>query len=88
MKITYRKRFLKELSQIPFKQRKRIQHFVFEQFPKSNTILSTGKLERLKGYQGYYKVRFGAYRVGLKVSDKEVVFERVLHRKDIYRYYP
>ena len=88
MKITYRKRFLKDLSLIHSKQRKRIEHFAFEQFPEGNTIYSTGKLERLKGYQGYFKVRFGDYRIGIKIIGDDVVFERVLHRKDIYRHYP
>ena len=88
MKVTYRKRFLKDLSRIPFKHRVRIEQFVFEQVPKSKTVLKSGKLERLTGYPDYYKVRFGNYRVGLKVLDDNVLFERVLHRKDIYRYFP
>lgn len=88
MQITYQKRFLKELVRIPIKHRQRIERFVFDQFPQSKTIIETGRIERLKGYQGYYKIRFGDYRVGLKIDGDKVVFERVLHRKDIYRFYP
>jgi len=88
MQITYRKKFLKELVGIPPKHRQKIERFVFEHFPKSRTIFSSHKIERLKGYPGYYKIRFGDYRVGLKILGDNVVFERVLHRKDIYRFYP
>lgn len=88
MQITYRKKFLKELVDIPLKHQRKIERFAFEQFPKSKTIFSLRKIERLKGYPGYYKIRFGDYRVGLKIVGDKVVFERVLHRKDIYRHYP
>ena len=45
-------------------------------------------LGKLKGYRNYYKIRFGDYRVGLRYEDDTLIFERVLHRKDIYKYYP
>ena len=88
MQIFYRKKFLKDLALIPTKHRQKIERFVFEQFPNSETFFSTRKLERLKGYPGYYKIRFGDYRVGLKIVGDKVVFERVLHRREIYRFYP
>lgn len=53
MRVTYRKKFLKDLAHIPSRQRKRIELFVFEQFPAGDTIFSTGKLEKLHGYRGY-----------------------------------
>ena len=42
----------------------------------------------MKGYRLYYKVRFGSYRIGLKIEKDTVILERALHRKDIYRYFP
>lgn len=42
----------------------------------------------MKGYIGFYKIRFGDYRIGLKVEGDVVILERTLHRKDIYRYFP
>jgi mRNA interferase RelE/StbE len=88
LKVKYRKKFLKELSSIPSSIRKKIEKYVFDTIPKSNSIHEMGKIEKLKGYTGYYKIRFGDYRVGLKVEEDLVIFERVLHRKDIYKYYP
>ena len=50
----------------------------------------TGKVEKLKGYEEFYKVRFGSYRLGLKIDQKNRVieFRRVRHRQDIYRKFP
>ena len=88
MIVEYRKRFLKELSKIPTETRLKIEKFVFEDFPKANSIYEVGVIEQMKGYRSYYKVRFGSYRIGLKIEKEKAVFERALHRRDIYRYFP
>jgi len=44
-------------------------------------------LKKFKGERGYYRIRFGNYRIGLKIEDDLVIFIRALHRKDIYRYF-
>jgi mRNA interferase RelE/StbE len=88
MKIEYQKRFLKDLSKIPSKNRLKIEKFVFEELPQSETIFDTGIIEQMKGYRSYYKVRFASYRIGLRFEKDSVVLERVLHRRDIYRYFP
>lgn len=88
MRVEYRKRFLKELAKIPLTTRERIDQFVFEDFPNLESIFESGKIEQMKGYPSYYKIRFGDYRVGLKIENDVVIFERALHRKEIYRFFP
>ena len=88
MIVEYRKRFLKELSKIPTETRLKIEKFVFEELPKAESVYEVGVIEQMKGYRYYYKVRFGSYRIGLKVEKEKVIFERALHRRDIYRYFP
>jgi len=53
-------------------------------------LILAGRVQKLKGYQEYYKIRFGSYRVGLWIDfeEKVVEFRRVRHRKDIYRQFP
>ncbi len=79
---------MKELSKIPSKNRTKIEDFTFNEIPQSESIYQIGRLEKMKGYSSYYKVRFGIYRVGIRIEGDTVIFERVLHRKDIYRYFP
>lgn len=88
MKVEYRKRFLKELARIPTAQRKEIELFVFNELPAFRSVAESGTIERTKGYPGFYRIRFGDYRVGLRLENDTVIVERVLHRKDIYRYFP
>jgi mRNA interferase RelE/StbE len=88
VKIEYRENFLKDLSKIHSGERLRIESFVFKELPKANSIFELGNVEQMKGYPSYYKIRFGQYRIGLKMKEDRVIFERALHRKDIYRYFP
>lgn len=88
MKVDYRKRFLKELSKIPSPIRQEIETFVFDDIPALNNFSQCNKIERMKGYPHHFKVRFGSYRVGIKIEEDALIFERVLHRKEIYRYFP
>ena len=45
-------------------------------------------LKKLKGSKNYYRIRFGDYRAGVFITGNEIIFERFLHRKDIYKFYP
>ena len=88
MIIEYRKKFLKELSKVPSEKRSRIEQFVFNELPEANSLSDLRRIEQMKGYPSCYKVRFGSYRIGLRAESDRVIMERVLHRKDIYRYFP
>jgi mRNA interferase RelE/StbE len=46
------------------------------------------ELKKLKGYQNYDSIGFGDYRAGLKYENDTLTFERLIHRKDIYKFYP
>lgn len=88
MKTLYSKKFLKDLAKVPKNERISIEVFVFETLVQSDSLTKTGKCEKLKGYQSFYKARFGNYRIGLKLEGETLMLKRVLHRKDIYRYFP
>jgi mRNA-degrading endonuclease RelE of RelBE toxin-antitoxin system len=61
----------------------------FEQLPSANSLEQIGRFEKLQGYPNHFKARFGNYRLGIAVLENmtiEVI--TVLHRKDIYRFFP
>ncbi len=84
----YNKKFLKDLAKIPSNERRSIEKFVFKEFPQVDLFSSVNKIKKLKGNKDCFKARFGDYRIGIRVNDDEVVFERVLHRKEIHRFFP
>ena len=85
MEIKFRKQFLKDLATIPSGQREQIEHLVFEIIPAEKSEQVFKRASKMKGYAGYYKIRVGDYRIGFYVEENTVEFQRVLHRKEIYR---
>ena len=88
MKVYYRKKFLKQLSKLPHDIRAKIEQFAFDELPKINSIQESGKIEKMSGYKNYYKIRFGSYRVGIKSEDNSLILQIVMHRREIYKYFP
>lgn len=88
MNIKVHKTFLKELAAIPAKQRIKIEKFLFDEISVIEDPFKIPNLKKLKGYTQFYRIRFGNYRAGIRIENDTVIFERILHRKDIYKYYP
>jgi len=89
MKIAFRKSFAKDLRRHR-KQREllsRIREIILE-IEAAETLSSGKNLKRLKAEGPYYRIRAGNYRLGLIIEAETVIFVRVLHRKEIYRYFP
>jgi mRNA-degrading endonuclease RelE of RelBE toxin-antitoxin system len=42
----------------------------------------------MAGFPGFYKARFGDYRLGARLDGEVLILERVLDRKEIYRKFP
>ena len=88
MIVEYGKQSLKDLALIPSKSRIPIEKFVFEELPGLDNINQSKKIEFLKGYKNFFKVRFGNYRAGLQKEGEIIIVKRILHRKEIYRFFP
>lgn len=88
MKVEFKKKFLKELSKLPSENAEVIEDFVFDVLPNYETLEEIGKIEKMKGYKNYFKIRFGDYRVGIKRENEVIVIETVKHRREIYKFFP
>jgi mRNA interferase RelE/StbE len=55
---------------------------------RAKSVHEIKNVKKLKGYDMFYRIRFGMYRIGLEIKDNTVIFTRCLHRKDMYRYFP
>ena len=88
MRVGYSKRFLKQLARLSPETRTNIERFVFDELPHAASIAEVGRIERMRGYRGFYKARFGSYRVGMKIDQGALILEVVMDRKDIYKCFP
>ena len=61
---------------------------IIAEVEKAEKLTEVRNIKKLKGEENYYRIRLGDYRLGIKVNDSVVSFVRILHRKEIYRYFP
>ncbi|MGV0029283.1 type II toxin-antitoxin system RelE family toxin [Phormidesmis priestleyi] len=65
-----------------------IKTLVFEEIPNCISLEEIRNLTKLIDYENCYRIRVGNYRIGLLIEDNTLTFVRVLHRREIYRYFP
>ena len=89
MKIDFKKSFAKDLKQRSNDRSlmSQLQEVILD-VENATTLAEVKNLKKLKADGFYWRIKIGAYRVGLKVTDQTIVFVRFLHRREIYRYFP
>ena len=88
MKIHYESKFAKDLRSIrDTKLLAKIKEMI-DECKLADSLTELKNVKKLQGYESYYRIRIGDYRVGIEVINEELIFTRVLHRKDVYKYFP
>ena len=89
MKLLYGKQFSKDLANLRLDEnvKKRLLELI-DKIKIAESLSELNHLRKIEGYAGYYRIRFGDYRLGIKVDENWVEMIRFLHRKDIYRRFP
>ncbi|MEH2352947.1 type II toxin-antitoxin system RelE family toxin [Nostoc sp.] len=77
---------LKALKSTPYYET--IKVLAFEDIPQISNFEEITNIKKLQGYDDIYRIRIGDYRIGIIFDGETLIFQRVLHRKDIYRYFP
>jgi mRNA-degrading endonuclease RelE of RelBE toxin-antitoxin system len=77
---------LKALKSTPYYES--IKKFAFEEIIEISSFAEITNIKKLQGYDNAYRIRIGDYRLGIIFDGEILIFERVLHRKEIYRYFP
>ncbi len=88
MIITFRKSFEKDLSKLRDANLLQKIQAVIEEAEAAVNLIEVNNLKKLKADGNYYRIRVGNYRIGLVLNETGIVFVRVLHRKEMYRYFP
>ena len=88
MKVEFKKSFLKELKKLNNKGLKHSIEDCIIQVESADNISQIKNLKKLSGYDIYFRIRVGDYRIGIKIEDDIVYFVVFEHRKDIYKGFP
>ncbi len=88
MNIEFKKSFEKDLLKIMDADLLTKIKEIIAEVEQAEKLTEVRNIKKLKGEENYYRIRLGDYRLGIKVNDSVVSFVRILHRKEIYRYFP
>lgn len=89
MRATFRKTFVKDLER--YAKDKDLLAKVKEiilQVEAVDSVAAISNLKKLKAEGAYFRIRSGHFRLGLIIENDTVTFVRLLHRKEVYRYFP
>ncbi len=88
MNVMFKSSFTKDLKKIKeCSLLLRVKHTIL-MLERAEIMQEIANLKAIKGVTGYYCIRLGDYRLGLKIDGKTVMLLRFLHRKDVYRHFP
>lgn len=88
MKVEFRKSFERDLRKIKDGATLQRIQAVIEAVESVDSLSDLSGIKKLKAERAYYRIRVGAYRIGLSLNGDTLVFIRLLPRKEIYRYFP
>ncbi len=88
MNVEFRKSFEKDLNNLRDESLLQRIQTVIEEVEAAENLGDVSNMKKLKADGNYYRIRVGDYRIGMTVNENIVIFVRVLHRKEVYRYFP
>ena len=89
MNIEYLPSFIKDLKDLrgtPADQA--IYTIAFEEILEMKDLRDLQNLKKMKGEVSAYRIHVGNCRIGVFITAATITFSRVLHRREIYRYFP
>lgn len=89
MKVEFKQSFAKDLKK-KSKDRKLLIKVeqIIKQVDEASDTHQIQNLKKLKADGSFYRIRSGNYRLGLIIDGDTAIFIRLLHRSEIYRYFP
>ena len=89
MEVKYGNLFLKYLKKLKNHSiYENLTELIFNTIPMTENIRDIPNVKRMKGCNNRYRIRVGEYRIGIELCDNHIEMIRLLHRNEIYRYFP
>ncbi|MDP3876446.1 MAG: type II toxin-antitoxin system RelE/ParE family toxin [Methylobacter sp.] len=87
MRIETKSIFIKDLKKAPKDFRDKISAIIYT-MEQVSSLSNLSGIKKLKGYQNFYRIQIGTYRLGFVLKENTIVLVRFLHRKEMYRFFP
>jgi mRNA interferase RelE/StbE len=88
MILFFERQFYKDLKVITDKKTKKQLETILTNLETVPNLTNVNHLKKLKGHTTAYRIRIGEYRLCFFYENKTAIITRILHRKEVYRYFP
>ena len=88
MKTHFRRSFERDLKKVKDRDLLEKIRQSIESVESADSLSEVSSCRKMKGAAGCYRIRVGDYRIGLEADASTAEFVRVLHRRDVYRFFP
>ncbi len=86
--IHYNKHFPIDVrKKVPAQVARRVEKII-EELRLASDLRTISNVKAIAGRRGHFRIRVGDYRVGFRLEHREIYLMRVLHRGEMYRYFP
>ena len=87
MEVQFLRSVEKDLSKVDLGTRRKVLRIVLA-LEEAGSLDQLHPIKTLSGYRDAYRVRIGESRLGQYLMGNKVQLARLLHRKEVYRFFP
>lgn len=87
MIVKTEKQFIKEVAGLPKDYRRKIA-IIIDALAKAKNRSEIANIEKLQGFENYYKIRVEYLRIGIKIVNETITLITFQKRGDIYKHFP
>lgn len=90
MEIIADKSFAKDFKKLPPPVKNELSRLydAFSLEQNKSVIISMPQVKSMETSKGFYRYRLGDYRIGFYFTVQVLQLSRILHRKEIYKFFP
>ena len=59
-----------------------------EELEAAPALADVSNVRKMEGWENHYRIRIGAYRLGIEMEGEVAILQRFGPRSDFYRYFP
>jgi mRNA interferase RelE/StbE len=87
MRLIIRTSANKDIKKLPKAVKQEIETIILQLIEAKN-LNGLSNIKKLKGHNNAYRIRIKDYRLGFFMEEDTIILSRILHRKEVYRYFP
>jgi mRNA interferase RelE/StbE len=88
MTVTFNQVFLKDLKRIKDNDTLLSLKKCIEELKQVSQLTELSNIKKIKTSNFAFRIKVKSYRIGFYLRDGSIELVRVLHRKDIYKFFP